>query len=44
MSYLSQEILACKPVLLAKCLQNDTHIGIVLTRAAPKYFSVVNSK
>lgn len=47
MSYLSQEILALKQALLAKFLWYDTqcaHIGIVLTTAAPKYISVVNSK
>lgn len=47
MSYLSQEILACKPALLAKFLWYDTqcaHIGIVLTTAALKHISVVKSK
>lgn len=47
-SYMSKEILACKPALLAKFLWDDTqraHIGIEMSKlAAPKYVSVVNSK
>lgn len=47
-SYMSKEILACKPALLAKFLWDDTqcaHIGTESSKlAAPKYISVVHSK